>query len=94
MDKAKKDPKYSLKAGKTDSYLNDGNVAYLMDYSVKSMEVEGTNNKGSCYIRGVENDDCDSFKFILEKSNGFSDIDAQLIVNAYEVAFKNMISEE
>lgn len=89
MEKAKKNPKYNLKSTKTDSYLNDENVAYLIDYKVKSIEVGGANNTGSVYIRGVKGDDVDSFKFILEKSNGFSDIDAELIINAYEVAFKS-----
>jgi len=42
MEKAKKNTKYNLKSTKTDSYLNDENVAYLIDYQVKSMEVEGT----------------------------------------------------
>jgi hypothetical protein len=32
MDEAKKDKKYNLKTSKTDSYLNDDNVAYLIDY--------------------------------------------------------------
>jgi len=37
-----------------DSYINEENVAYLIDYSVRSETVEGTNNKGSIYIRGVK----------------------------------------
>jgi hypothetical protein len=88
-EKAKKNTKYNLKSTKTDSYINDENVAYLIDYQVKSIEVGGENNIGTVYIRGVKGDDVDSFKFILEKANGFSDIDAEMIVNAYEVAFKS-----
>ena len=41
------------------------------------------------YIRGVKGQDgWDSFKFILEKANDFSDFDAELILNAYEQALK------
>jgi|APSaa5957512535_1039671.scaffolds.fasta_scaffold75595_2 hypothetical protein len=44
---------------------------------------------GSVYIRGVKgHDGWDSFKFILEKANDFSDFDAELILNAYEQALK------
>lgn len=89
MEEAKKNKKYELKCTKTDSYMNEDNISYLIDYKVKSVEVGGTSNTGTCYIRGIKGDDVDSFKFILEKSNGFSDVDAELIVNAYEVAFKS-----
>ena len=69
----------------TDSFLADENVAYLIDYSVRSATVGGTYNKGSVYIRGVKgNEGYDSFKFILEKANDFSDFDAELVVSAYE----------
>ena len=68
-----------------DSYINEENVAYLIDYAVRSKSVGGTNNKGSIYIRGIKgNDGLDSFKFILEKANDFSDFDAELMINAYE----------
>ena len=42
MDKAKKNPKYNFKTVKTDSYLNEDRVCYLIDYMVKSEEVGGT----------------------------------------------------
>lgn len=83
MDKAKKNPKYNFKTVKTDSYLNEDRVCYLIDYLVKSEEVGGTTNSGSCYIRGQKGE-IDNFKFILEKANGFSDCDSDLVVNAYE----------
>ena len=68
----------------TDSYIAEENVAYLMDYQVKSDQVGGTNNKGSIYIRGVKGmEGYDSFKFILEKANDFSDFDAEIVINAY-----------
>jgi hypothetical protein len=68
-----------------DSYISGENVAYLIDYSVRSKEVKGTSNKGSIYIRGIKGENgYDSFKFILEKANGFSDFDSEMIINAYE----------
>ena len=72
-----------------DSYIADENVAYLIDYQVRSATVGGTNNKGSIYIRGVKGSlGFDSFKFILEKANDFNDFDAELVINAYEQAMK------
>ena len=66
-----------MKITNKDSYLADENVAYLLDYSVDSSQILGTKTKGSVYIRGVKGQDgWDSFKFILEKSNDFSDFDA------------------
>lgn len=68
-----------------DSYIADENVAYLIDYQVRSASVGGTNNKGSIYIRGIKGSEgYDSFKFILEKANDFSDFDAEMVINAYE----------
>lgn len=84
MDKGKKNKKYETKITANDSYMNDGAVSYLVDYSVKSSKVEGTMCKGTCYIRGHKGDAVDSFKFVIEKSNDFSDFDAELILNAYE----------
>lgn len=49
-------------------------------------------SNGSIYIRGVKgHDGWDNFKFILEKSNDFSEFDADIILNAYEQAFKNYV---
>lgn len=87
MDKGKKGP-YGVKVIGTDSYLADENVAYLIDYSVKSPVVDGGSSKGSLYIRGVKgNEGWDSFKFIMEKHNDFSPFDAEIVINAYEKAF-------
>lgn len=87
MEAAKKDPKYHLRITTTDSYLADENVAYLIDYQVKSSKPYGNTSNGSCYIRGVKGQDgWDSFKFILEKSNDFSDFDADLVASMYEKA--------
>jgi len=77
--------KYGVKVTHSDSYLADENVAYLLDYNVNSSKIEGTKSKGSIYIRGVKGKEgWDSFKFILEKSNDFSDFDAEIFANAYE----------
>lgn len=89
LDEGKKNQKYQVKIVGTDSYLNEENVAYLIDYQVKSATVGGTNNKGSIYIRGIKGEEgYDSFKFIVEKANDFSDFDAELVINAYEQAMK------
>ena len=72
----------------TDSYNADENTAYLIDYKVASSKVEGTSCRGSIYIRGMKENGWDNFKFILEKENDFNDFDAELIVHAYENAFK------
>ena len=89
LDSGKKDKNYMVKVIGNDSYINEENVAYLIDYAVRSKSVGGTNNKGSIYIRGIKgNDGLDSFKFILEKANDFSDFDAELMINAYEQAMK------
>lgn len=87
MDQGKK--KHNVRVTGNDSYIAEENVAYLVDYQVNSSTVEGTKCKGSVYIRGVKGEHgLDSFKFILEKSNDFSDFDAELVVNAYELALK------
>ena len=60
-----------------DSYLSDDAVAYSIEYKVKSTSIGGTQAAGSVYIRGTKGTEgYDSFKFVLEKSNDFSDFDA------------------
>ena len=53
-----------------------------------SSSVPGTRNKGSLYIWGTKGEPFDSFKFVVEKNNDFHDIDLDLILTAYEEAFK------
>lgn len=62
----------------TDSFFQDDNVSYLVDYKVDSTTAQGAKSKGSIYIRGIKSRDggYDSFKFILEKSVDFNDLDA------------------
>ena len=89
MDSAKKDKDFMVRVTGNDSYLSDDAVAYSIDYKVKSTVVGGTQAAGSVYVRGTKGSEgYDSFKFVLEKSNDFSDFDAQLILTAYEQAFK------
>ena len=61
----------------SDSYISDDSVAYSMDYNVRSTRVEGSYSSGTVYIRGTKGyNGHDSFKFVLEKANDFSDFDA------------------
>jgi hypothetical protein len=60
----------------TDSYIQDENVSYLIDYEVYSTTAQGAKNKGSIYIRGIKGEGgFDSYKFVLEKSVDFHDLD-------------------
>lgn len=73
----------------TDSFIQDENVSYLIDYEVNSSSAEGSKTKGSIYIRGIKGEGgFDSYKFILEKGFDFHDLDIQLISKAYEEAFR------
>ena len=53
-------------------------MSYLVDYEVDSTTAQGAKNRGSIYIRGIKAQDggYDTFKFILEKSVDFNDVDA------------------
>jgi hypothetical protein len=66
------------------------NIVYQYDYETNSSTAMGGKNKGTVYIRGVKSQDggYDVFKFILEKSVDFNDIEPQIILAAYEEAFK------
>ena len=68
-------------------------MAYMIDYEVDSTTAQGAKNKGSIYIRGIKSQDggYDSFKFILEKAVDFNDLDSQLVLTAYEEAFRPKI---
>jgi hypothetical protein len=73
----------------TDSFIQDENVSYVIDYSVNSSTALGARSKGTIYIRGIKGDGgFDSYKFILEKSFDFHEFDVKLILKAYEEAFK------
>lgn len=90
MKDGSKDKDFMVRVGDNDSYVSDDAVAYSIEYKVKGTRVEGTMSSGTVYIRGTKGyDGGDSFKFVLEKANDFSDFDAQLIMNAYQQAFKS-----
>lgn len=73
----------------TDSFAQDENVSFLIDYEVNSTTAMGAKSKGSIYIRGIKGGEgFDSFKFILEKGVDFSDLDIRIILRAIEEAFK------
>ena len=61
----------------------------MIDYEVNSTTAVGAKNRGSIYIRGIKGDGgFDSYKFVLEKSVDFHDLDSEIILKAYEEAFK------
>jgi len=60
-------------------------VSYLIDYECSSTSAPGSKCKGSVYIRGVKSESgFDSFKFVLEKSVDFSELDSEIIVKALD----------
>ena len=65
---------YGSKVINTDSYLQEENISYLIDYEENSTTALGSKSKGSLYIRGVKATDggYDTFKFILEKGTDLS----------------------
>ena len=71
-----KGPEYGSRVISTDSYIQDENVSYMIDYEVASTTATGGKNKGSIYIRGIKGEGgFDSYKFVLEKSVDFHDLD-------------------
>ena len=67
----------------TDSFSKGDNVSYLIDYHVNSSQAPGSKSKGSVYIRGVRAENgYDSFKFVLEKSVDFSELDSDIVLAA------------
>lgn len=80
---------YGARISGTDSFVQDENISYLIDYDVNSTTANGAKSKGSIYIRGIKGDEgFDSYKFILEKNVDFSPLDIKVILGAYENAFK------
>jgi hypothetical protein len=45
-------PQYGSRVISTDSYSQEDNISYLVDYEVNSGVALGSKNKGSIYIRG------------------------------------------
>lgn len=59
-----------------------------LEYNIGSNSVEYGKNKGVVYIRGAFGKVYDNFVFSLEKQNDFTDCDINMIMSAYEEAFK------
>ena len=55
---------------------------------INSSTAPGGKNKGTFYHRGTRGQDYDNFVFTLEKQNDFHDLESQIILGAYEEAFK------
>ena len=78
----------------TDSFVQDDNIAYTIDYAVNSTTALGSKSKGTIYLRGIKDESgFDSFKFILEKTFDFNDLDVKLFLTAYEEAFKPKLNQ-
>ena len=45
---------YGARVTATDSYVQDENVSYMIDYEVNSDRTPGSKTKGSVYIRGIK----------------------------------------
>lgn len=58
----------------------------MIDYEDNSSTAMGGKSKGSIYLRGIKsaNKGADSYKFVLEKSVDFCELDSQIIVQALE----------
>jgi hypothetical protein len=69
--------KYGGRVLSTDSFMKDDNVSYLIDYQDDSSTAPGGKSKGSIYIRGIKSSNgIDSYKFVMEKSVDFCDLDS------------------
>lgn len=59
-------------------------MSYKVDYIVNSTTAPGGTSAGTIYIRGLKTPQGDSFKFILEKSVDFSELDAQVMITVLQ----------
>lgn len=71
-----------------DVFKQDDMVSYLIDYEVDSSTARGAKSSGSIYIRGAKSETYDNFKFVIEKNTDFHQVDVDIILKAYEEAFK------
>lgn len=71
-----------------DAFNDNDLVSYLIDYEVPSSTARGAKSSGSIYIRGARSEEYDNYKFVVEKNVDFDDVDVQIILKAYEEAFK------
>ena len=80
--------KSKAKIKNNDAFKQDDMISYLIDYELESTTAKGAKSGGSIYIRGVQNDNYDSFKFVIEKNTDFHNVDVEIVLKAYEEAFK------
>jgi len=77
--------KYSSRIRDRETFKNQDNVSQKIDYQVASSTANGANCTGTIYIRGIKGPDGnDSFKFIMEKSNDFSELDAEVMIEVLQ----------
>jgi hypothetical protein len=69
------------KVKRTNSFSKGDTSSYVIDYEVASTTASGGSCSGTIFIRGMKGKDgVDSFKFVLEKSVDFADLDSQLFI--------------
>ena len=66
----------------------DDMLSYKLDYEIMSSSTPGGKNRGTIYLRGTKGRVYDNFTFAIEKQTDFTDLEMQVILNAYEEAFK------
>ncbi len=60
-------------------------MSFQIDFEDNSTTAMGGKSKGTIYLRGIiGHKGFNSFKFILEKSVDFCDLDSQILINAIE----------
>lgn len=79
----------SAKVTDKTSYKQGDNLSYMVDYKVDSTTAPGGRNKGTFFVRGVQNEAGAAYKFVLEKNTDFHDLDIEIVLRAYEESFKN-----
>jgi len=80
--------KKGAKIKNNDVFKQDDMVSYLLDYEIDSTTARGSKCSGSIYIRGTKAEPFDNFKFVVEKNVDFHQCDIDIILKAYEEAFK------
>lgn len=88
--------KYGSKVHETDTFEKLDTLTHVVDYEASSTTAEGAKCRGSIYVRGIKSDpkgEYDTFKFILEKSVDFNEVDSRLFLKAYYEAFKTRMSK-
>ena len=83
-----KPSKNQMKIISNSKHNEEGIYTMRLDYEVASNTVEYAKNNGQIYLQGCFGEAYDNFKFSIEKSNDFTDCDIDMLLDAYEAAFK------